>query len=63
MMSIMRNTNDLQRAVYRGQIVDEDDVLDYLMKQSNIMPRLNDRILNQDTVKYVDIAGKTSWTL
>ena len=43
MMSIMRTTNELQRAVYKNLLQEKDDVLDYLMRQPNIMPRLNDR--------------------
>ena len=59
MMSIMKVTNDLQRAVYHNKLKDSDDVLDYLMKQPNIMPRLNDRILaeDKDKVAVVDLAS------
>ncbi len=39
MMALMKETNELQRAVYRGRLTDSDDVVDYLMKQPNIMPR------------------------
>ena len=35
----------------------QDDVLDYLMKQPNIMPRLNDRILGKDSATYIDLNG------
>jgi UDP-glucose:glycoprotein glucosyltransferase len=57
MMAIMKTTNELQKAVYKNQLKDSDDVLDYLMKQSNIMPRLNDRILKGDTSDYVAMTG------
>lgn len=58
MMSIMKVTNELQRAVYRNMLKDEDNVLDYLMKQPNIMPRLNDRILKAEDAKFVDLSGE-----
>jgi hypothetical protein len=35
----------------------QDDVLDYLMKQPNIMPRLNDRILGKESAVYIDLNG------
>ena len=60
MMSIMKVTNELQRAVYRNMLKDQDDVLDYLMKQPNIMPRLNDRVLKgggEVAAKYIDLSG------
>lgn len=56
MMALMRDTNSLQKAVYRNQLKDEDNVLDYLMKQPNIMPRLNDRILRKEP-NYIDLNG------
>ena len=45
MMAIMKETTPIQKAIYHNKLKDEDDCLDYLMKQPNIMPRLNDRIL------------------
>ncbi len=68
MMSIMRATNELQRAVYHNKLKESDDVLEYLMKQSNIMPRLNDRVLKTSSSsggeddsdasdEYVDMIG------
>ena len=57
MMSIMRTTNELQKAVYKNQLKEHDDVTDYLMKQSNIMPRLNDRILKEEQSTYIPMTG------
>ncbi len=34
----------------------QDDCVDYLMKQPNIMPRLNDRILRKEAT-YIDLNG------
>lgn len=56
MMALMRETNSLQKAVYKNQLREENDVVDYLMKQPNIMPRLNERILRKDP-EYIDING------
>ena len=57
MMAIMRTTNELQRAVYKNALKEKDDVLDYLMRQPNIMPRLNDRILKGDQSNYIPLTG------
>ena len=43
---IMKETQNLQRAVYNGHLTDSQDVLDYLMERDQIMPRLNDRVLS-----------------
>lgn len=37
--SLSRHTGRLQRAVFRGEVSDTEDAVDYLMKQSHIMPR------------------------
>ncbi|XP_022095271.1 UDP-glucose:glycoprotein glucosyltransferase 1-like isoform X2 [Acanthaster planci] len=47
--AILMATPDLQRAVYRGKINDRTNLMDYLMAQPNVMPRLNPRILADDT--------------
>ena len=54
---IMKETQNLQRAVYNGHLTDSKDVLDYLMERDQIMPRLNDRVLNTDKAVYVDFGG------
>ena len=54
---IMKETQNLQRAVYNGHLTDSKDVLDYLMERDQIMPRLNDRVLNTDKAAYVDFGG------
>ena len=35
---------------------EDDNVIDYLMGQPNVMPRLNDRVLSTST-KYLDTTG------
>ncbi|XP_037871803.1 UDP-glucose:glycoprotein glucosyltransferase isoform X2 [Bombyx mori] len=58
--SLSRHTARLQRAVFRGELSDMDDAVDYLMKQSHIMPRLNRRILSSETSQYLDLTGASS---
>lgn len=54
---IMTHTSNLQKAVYKGELTDNDVAIDYLMNQPHVMPRLNQRILSQEDVKYLDING------
>jgi UDP-glucose:glycoprotein glucosyltransferase len=45
---IMHLTQEIQMAVYRNQIHDSTDLLDYLMNKEQIMPRLNPRVLTSN---------------
>lgn len=54
---LMRQTSTLQKALFKGEMKEEDNVLDFLMSQPNVMPRLNDRVLNTAGIKYVDMTG------
>jgi UDP-glucose:glycoprotein glucosyltransferase len=45
---IMAITPEIQMAVYRGQLYDSMNLLDWLMNKDDIMPRLNTRILSQE---------------
>ena len=61
---IMKQTTDIQKAIYKGELTDSDDVLDWLMSRKNVMPRLNRLILGLDdssksTHNYIDFSGKT----
>ena len=49
MISIMKETTTVQKAIYRNQLQDGDDCLDYMMKQPNIMPRYRKISSNQIT--------------
>lgn len=59
---IMRQTTDIQKAIYKGELTDSDDVLDWLMSRKNVMPRLNRLVLGLDespeSAKYIDFNGK-----
>lgn len=52
--TILRLTGELQKAVYNGFLQDSMDTFDYIMTRSNVMPRLNSRILGTSE-KYLDL--------
>uniref|UniRef100_A0A0A9Y4P1 UDP-glucose:glycoprotein glucosyltransferase n=2 Tax=Lygus hesperus TaxID=30085 RepID=A0A0A9Y4P1_LYGHE len=52
---IMNQTPVLQKAVYKNELKDNDNVIDYLMNRPNIMPRLNDRVLSTSKSKYLTL--------
>ncbi|KAK4305525.1 hypothetical protein Pmani_022586 [Petrolisthes manimaculis] len=60
LMDVMKMTQSLQRAVYKGELDDKQDVIDWLMALPNIMPRLNERILSTKTSQYIDLTRSTS---
>uniref|UniRef100_A0A8C9WVI7 UDP-glucose ceramide glucosyltransferase-like 1 n=1 Tax=Sander lucioperca TaxID=283035 RepID=A0A8C9WVI7_SANLU len=53
---IMDTTTAFQRAVFMGQVTDGLDVVDYLMEQANVVPRMNPLILSTDR-KYLDFTA------
>uniref|UniRef100_UPI003AAA24A0 UDP-glucose:glycoprotein glucosyltransferase 2 n=1 Tax=Centroberyx gerrardi TaxID=166262 RepID=UPI003AAA24A0 len=53
---IMDTTSVFQRAVFMGQLTEGTDVVDYLMEQANVVPRMNPLILNTDR-KYLDFTS------
>ncbi|XP_020794799.1 UDP-glucose:glycoprotein glucosyltransferase 2 [Boleophthalmus pectinirostris] len=53
---IMDTTNVFQRAVFMGQLTEGTDVVDYLMEQANVVPRMNSIILSNDR-KYLDFTA------
>lgn len=63
LQEVMQQTPVFQKAVYRGKFVDSDDTLDYIMSQPNVMPRLNERVLNQENSFYLDMTGKPADTM
>ncbi|XP_055550572.1 UDP-glucose:glycoprotein glucosyltransferase [Wyeomyia smithii] len=54
---IMQQTPTIQKAVYKGDLNDGEPVIDFLMKQPHVMPRLNQRILSADEPVFLDISG------
>ncbi|KAF5892752.1 UDP-glucose:glycoprotein glucosyltransferase 2-like isoform X1, partial [Clarias magur] len=53
---IMDATNFFQRAVFTGQLSEGTDVVDFLMDQPNVVPRINPLILNPDR-RYLDFTA------
>uniref|UniRef100_A0A3P8U913 UDP-glucose ceramide glucosyltransferase-like 1 n=1 Tax=Amphiprion percula TaxID=161767 RepID=A0A3P8U913_AMPPE len=53
---IMDTTTAFQRAVFMGQLTEGSDVVDYLMEQANVVPRMNPLILSTDR-KYLDFTS------
>ncbi|XP_029315257.1 UDP-glucose:glycoprotein glucosyltransferase 2 [Cottoperca gobio] len=54
---IMDTTTAFQRAVFMGQLTEGSDVVDYLMEQANVVPRMNPLILSTER-KYLDFTAK-----
>ncbi|XP_013410964.1 UDP-glucose:glycoprotein glucosyltransferase 1 isoform X2 [Lingula anatina] len=52
-MEIMKQTPDFQKAVYKGELTDRDNVLDWIMEKENVLPRLNDQILDTKDKRYL----------
>ena len=55
--NIMMQTPAMQKAVYKGEITEGDDVVEYLMNQPNVMPRLNERVLKMDKDMWLNLIG------
>ncbi|KAG7199513.1 hypothetical protein KM043_014130 [Ampulex compressa] len=55
--TFMWQTPILQKAVYRGELTEEDDVVEFIMNQPNVMPRLNERILKVDKHTWLNLIG------
>lgn len=58
LQEVMTQTPNFQKAIYKDKLRDKDDVLEYIMNQPNVMPRLNERILNKDNTPYLDMSGE-----
>lgn len=54
---IMQQTPTLQKAIYRGDLDDSMSVVDYLMTQPHVMPRLSKRILSTNNERFLDLTG------
>lgn len=58
---VMRQTPFLQKSIYKGELTDSHNILDFLMDQKNVMPRLNQRILNSES-SYIDLISANTPT-
>lgn len=55
--SIMTQTPILQKAVYKGEVNEGDNIIDFIMEQPNVMPRLNEKILKNDPSQWLNLIG------
>lgn len=61
---IMRQSSQLQKAIYKNELTDQDDILEWLMSKKTVMTRLNRIIFGMDqsnqkkvdSSKYLDIS-------
>ncbi|XP_015216779.2 UDP-glucose:glycoprotein glucosyltransferase 1 isoform X1 [Lepisosteus oculatus] len=56
MHKILETTSFFQRAVYLGELSSDQDVVDFVMSQPNVVPRINSRILST-TRQYLDLSS------
>ncbi|KAF6116859.1 UDP-glucose glycoprotein glucosyltransferase 1 [Phyllostomus discolor] len=54
MHKILETTTFFQRAVYLGELTHDQDVVEYIMNQPNVVPRINSRILTAER-EYLDL--------
>ncbi|KAL7990729.1 hypothetical protein Chor_014159 [Crotalus horridus] len=60
MHKILETTSYFQRAVYLGELSNDQDVVEYIMSQSNVVPRINSRILMSDR-EYLDLTTNNNF--
>ncbi|MGH0151390.1 UNVERIFIED_CONTAM: hypothetical protein FKN15_020190 [Acipenser sinensis] len=60
MHKILETTSFYQRAVYLGELTTDQDVVDFVMNQPNVVPRINSRILST-TRQYIDFSKINSY--
>ncbi|TRY99699.1 hypothetical protein DNTS_029439 [Danionella cerebrum] len=56
MHKILETTSFFQRAVYLGELNSDHDVVDFIMNQSSVVPRINSRVLTTSR-KYLDLSA------
>nr|XP_025036685.1 UDP-glucose:glycoprotein glucosyltransferase 1 isoform X2 [Pelodiscus sinensis] len=60
MQKILETTSIFQRAVYLGELSSDQDVVEYIMNQPNVVPRINSRILMADR-EYLDLTATNNF--
>lgn len=53
----MKQTYPLQKAVMSGKLTNKDNVQNWIMSQPDVLPRVNDRLLNEavDSLPLFDV--------
>ncbi|XP_071475342.1 UDP-glucose:glycoprotein glucosyltransferase 1 isoform X2 [Marmota flaviventris] len=62
MHKILETTTFFQRAVYLGELSHDQDVVEYIMNQPNVVPRINSRILTAER-EYLDLTASIPRTM
>uniref|UniRef100_A0A8D1Y760 UDP-glucose glycoprotein glucosyltransferase 1 n=1 Tax=Sus scrofa TaxID=9823 RepID=A0A8D1Y760_PIG len=60
MHKILETTTFFQRAVYLGELSLDQDVVEYIMNQPNVVPRINSRILTAER-EYLDLTATNNF--
>uniref|UniRef100_A0A8D2IVX3 UDP-glucose ceramide glucosyltransferase-like 1 n=1 Tax=Varanus komodoensis TaxID=61221 RepID=A0A8D2IVX3_VARKO len=60
MHKILETTSFFQRAVYLGELSNDQDVVEYIMSQPNVVPRINSRILMSER-EYLDLTATNNF--
>ncbi|XP_053565723.1 UDP-glucose:glycoprotein glucosyltransferase 1 isoform X2 [Bombina bombina] len=60
MHKIIESTSFFQRATYLGELTNDQDVVDYLMSQPNVIPRINLKILDLER-EYLDLTATNNF--
>ncbi|XP_054981511.1 UDP-glucose:glycoprotein glucosyltransferase 1 isoform X2 [Sorex araneus] len=60
MHKILETTAFFQRAVYLGEFSHDQDVVEYIMNQPNVVPRINSRILTAER-EYLDLTATNNF--
>uniref|UniRef100_A0A0B7A3W1 UDP-glucose:glycoprotein glucosyltransferase thioredoxin-like domain-containing protein n=1 Tax=Arion vulgaris TaxID=1028688 RepID=A0A0B7A3W1_9EUPU len=58
----MKQTQVIQQAVYRNDVTDSTNILDWWMEKDNVLPRLNSRILSPPSLR-LDLTGASGKAL
>ncbi|KAH9487627.1 UDP-glucose:glycoprotein glucosyltransferase 1, partial [Bulinus truncatus] len=61
-MEVLKQTQVIQQAVYKGEVNDNTDILEWWMERENVLPRLNSRILAPASLR-LDLTGATESSL
>ncbi|KAI3367586.1 hypothetical protein L3Q82_026430 [Scortum barcoo] len=60
MQKILETTTFYQRAVYLGELATDHDVVDFIMNQANVVPRINPRVLSTSRT-YLDLSDTNNF--
>ncbi|KAL3049428.1 hypothetical protein OYC64_008810 [Pagothenia borchgrevinki] len=60
MQKILETTTFYQRAVYLGELATDQDVVDFIMNQANVVPRINPRVLSTSRT-YLDLSDTNNF--